>query len=168
MIDENFQPAITLMTDYQIPGAGIILALIILYLLGIIGKNFIGKKVLRLIQEFLLRIPIVKGVYSIVKKMTESFTALSNETSGKIVAVPYPSESSLTLGIAMSSFLYKGRKSIAVYIPSPPSPQSGNLTIFSEEQVEFVDISMGIFMQYIFSNGAAAPSAINIVTKKDT
>src|SRR5437763_1796538 len=59
----------------QIPGMGILLVLLSLYLIGLIISNVIGRQVFNFIGRVSERIPFVKFIYQIGKELSESFSA---------------------------------------------------------------------------------------------
>src|ERR1700686_3800695 len=54
----------------QIPGLGILLLLISLYIIGLIFSNVVGRQIFAFIGNVTERIPIIKFIYSIGKQIS--------------------------------------------------------------------------------------------------
>ena len=63
----------------QIPGLGILLTLVLIYFIGVIVTNFLGKKIFSLGEKILKRVPFVSTIYSTLKQITETFTGKASD-----------------------------------------------------------------------------------------
>ena len=74
---------------FAIPGLEILLSVIFITIIGGISLSFIGKRILKFVNDLFKRIPILRTIYSAIGQMTESFTN-SNNTSKSVVLLEYP------------------------------------------------------------------------------
>ena len=82
-----------------IPGLGIILTIILIYLLGIIVTNFLGRKIFDLGESIVKRVPIVSMIYTTLKQITDTFTKGTTDAFDGVVYIQYPREGLWTLYI---------------------------------------------------------------------
>ena len=86
---------------YSIPGIEILISLIFITIVGGLSLSFLGKRILKLIDDLFKRIPFLRTIYSAILQMTESF---SNKNNGKksVVLVEYPRKNVWAVGFAVS------------------------------------------------------------------
>ena len=73
-----------------IPGLGIILTIILIYFLGIIVTNFLGRKIFNLGESIVKRVPIVSMIYTTLKQITDTFTKGTTDAFDGVVYIQYP------------------------------------------------------------------------------
>ena len=146
---------------FSIPGLEIAISIIIITLIGFISLSFIGKKILKLINDLLKKIPFLRTIHSAVGQMTESF---ANKKGKKktVVLVQYPSKGSWAVGFATKD--NKGEiskkindKLVNVFIPTTPNPTSGFLLMFPKKEVIYLDMSFEEASKFIVSAGTSNP-----------
>ena len=146
---------------YNIPGVEIIISLILITLIGWLSLSFIGKKLLKIFEDILKRIPILRTIYSAITQMTETFTKSEGNTKN-VVLVEYPRKGSWAVGFATkentSGIAEKTKRNlINVFIPTTPNPTSGFLLMFPKEEVIFLDITFEQASKFIVSAGTSDP-----------
>lgn len=161
-LDSVLNPIVTRYTGYQLPGLGIAITLLVILLVGIVAHSVIGGRLFRAWERFLVRVPVVRTVYSPAKQLLEAFTA-SSETSFKRVAlVQYPRKGVWVIGfLAQDVDLSKGGiegKYRAVFIPSTPAPFSGFMAMISTDDIRQLDIPVEEAVKFLVSGGVASPS----------
>ncbi|MBC8017517.1 MAG: DUF502 domain-containing protein, partial [Verrucomicrobia bacterium] len=57
----------------HIPGIGMITGAVVIYLTGLVATNVLGKRLLKLGDDLLTRIPLVKSIYTSSKQLTKVF-----------------------------------------------------------------------------------------------
>ena len=67
----------------DIPGLGIILTIILIYILGLLMTNFLGRRVFNLGENIVKKVPILNTIYTTLKQITDTFTILFNYMSQK-------------------------------------------------------------------------------------
>ncbi len=146
---------------FSIPGLEIALAIIFISLIGFISLSFIGKKILKLINDLLKKIPLLRTIYSAIGQMTETF---ANKKGNKksVVLVPYPSKGIWAVGFATKD--NKGEISkktndnlVNVFVPTTPNPTSGFLLMFPKEEVIYLDMTFEEASKFIVSAGTSNP-----------
>ena len=81
IIPENINPNNYL--PYSIPGVEIFISLIIITIVGGLSLSFLGKKILKIIDDLFKRIPFLRTIYSAIVQMTETFSKKDNNKNGE-------------------------------------------------------------------------------------
>tara|TARA_B100000902_G_scaffold360270_1_gene376766 strand:- start:2384 stop:2998 length:615 start_codon:yes stop_codon:yes gene_type:complete len=157
IIPQNLNPNSYL--PYAIPGIEILISIILITIVGGLSLSFLGKKILKLIDDLFKRIPFLRTIYSSILQMTESF---SNKDSSKksVVLIEYPRKGVWAVGFATKE--NKGematkanQKLINVFIPTTPNPTSGFLLMFPIEDVIYLNMTFEEASRFIVSAGTA-------------
>ena len=146
---------------YDIPGVEIIISIFLITFIGWLSLSFIGKRLLKLFEDVLKRIPILRTIYSAITQMTETFTK-SEGNSKNVVLVEYPRKGSWAVGFATkentSAISEKTKQNLVnVFIPTTPNPTSGFLLMFPKEEVIYLDITFEQASKFIVSAGTSDP-----------
>ena len=87
LLPPSFRPQA--LVGFALPGAGLVLALVIVLLTGLLVTNLIGRRLIVWGEDLLNRIPVVRSVYGGVKSFAESVLSQSNSFR-KVVMIEYP------------------------------------------------------------------------------
>ena len=157
IIPQNINPNNYL--PYAIPGIEILISIIFITIVGGLSLSFLGKRILKLIDDLFKRIPFLRTIYSAILQMTESF---SNKDSDKksVVLVEYPRKGVWAVGFATKE--NKGimaektnQKLINVFVPTTPNPTSGFLLMFPIEDVIYLNMTFEEASKFIVSAGTS-------------
>ncbi len=147
---------------FYIPGLGTILTLLIVLLTGLATRNFVGTQVVYLWESLLIRIPVVKSIYSSVKQVSDTLFSSSGNAFRKAMLVQYPREGSWTIafltgvpGGDVKNHLQGDY--ISVYVPTTPNPTSGFFLMMPRADAIELDMSVDAALKYIVSMGVVAP-----------
>jgi len=159
LIPEEINPNSYL--PFSIPGLEIALSIIFITLIGFISLSFIGKRVLKLINDLLKKIPFLRTIYSAIGQMTESFASKKNKKKS-VVLVQYPRKGSWAVGFATKD--NKGEISkktneelVNVFVPTTPNPTSGFLLMFPKKEIIYLDMNFEEASKFIVSAGTSNP-----------
>jgi len=160
-IDGVLQPGIEALFDRKIQGLGAVILVILVYLVGLIGAFFLGKRLIRLTQNLLLKVPIISAVYSSAKQLIESFSGSSATGFKRVVVIEYPRTGTWTIGFFTGTSSDENGNPLAlVYIPTAPTPNSGWVAILPAQDVYDTDMSVQEALRVVLSGGIAAPPQI--------
>ena len=142
---------------FDIPGAEILIALVIITFIGWLSLSFLGKKFFELFNNILKKIPILRTIYSAIGQMTESFTKTDNKQKS-VVLLEYPRKGVWAVGFATkeNEGLIKEKIKedlINVFVPTTPNPTSGLLLLVPKKDLIFLDISFEQASKFIVSAG---------------
>lgn len=149
---------------FHVPGLGILLAVLLTLLAGVVTSHVIGERLLEVAEEVFQRIPVYKWVYRTIKQMVEAFSPENKAAFRSVVVVEYPRLGAYSLGFvtnAMTLDLPDGtsKAMVSVYIPTN-HVYFGEIVLFPKEQVIPTSISIQQGIQCSLSAGAAIPERL--------
>ncbi len=138
------------------------LAIVLVSVVGLAARHYLGKKLIELMDNVLLRVPLLNKIYGAIKQVNEAFTS-GNKTAFKtVVLVEFPREGMYSIGFLTSEqheevqVKTKG-KVVCVFVPTTPNPTSGFLVLVPEDKVTKLDMSVADGIKYIISLGSISP-----------
>ena len=150
---------------FAIPGLEILLSVIFITIIGGISLSFIGKRILKFVNDLFKRIPILRTIYSAIGQMTESFAPNKSNNKKSVVLIEYPRKGSWAVGFATKD--NKGEISrktnselVNVFVPTTPNPTSGFLLMFPKDEIIYLDMSFEEASKFIVSAGTS-----DVITK---
>ena len=158
IIPENINPNSYL--PFAIPGIEIIISIIFITIVGGLSLSFLGKKILKLIDDLFKRIPFLRTIYSAILQMTETFSKKDDDKKS-VVLVEYPRKGVWAVGFATKENKGEmaqktGKNLINVFVPTTPNPTSGFLLMFPIEDVIYLNMSFEEASKFIVSAGTSA------------
>ena len=158
LIPENINPNSYL--PFAIPGLEIIISIIIITIVGGLSLSFLGKRILKLIDDLFKRIPFLRTIYSAILQMTESFSNKENDKKS-VVLVQYPRKDVWAVGFATKENKGEmaqktGQKLINVFVPTTPNPTSGFLLMFPIDDVIYLNMTFEEASKFIVSAGTSS------------
>ena len=157
IIPENINPNSYL--PYAIPGIEILISILFITVVGGLSLSFLGKRVLKLIDDLFKRIPVLRTIYSAILQMTESFSNKNNDKKS-VVLIEYPRKGVWAVGFATKEnkgemSIKTNQKLINVFVPTTPNPTSGFLLMFPVEEVIYLNMTFEEASRFIVSAGTA-------------
>ncbi len=149
-----------LMDEWHIPGMGFLFLAIFIFAVGFVGTNFIGKKVVALGEKVLHNIPVVRVIYTSIKKVVDTVSLTETPTFEKMVLITYPREPLKTLGIVCCDTpggIADGEKMLNVFVPTSPNPTTGFLFMLPEKETTPLKMSVEEGLKMIISFGMTNP-----------
>jgi uncharacterized membrane protein len=161
--DNIVSPIIDPRIGFHIPGLGLIVSLILIYLLGLLITNVLGRSLFGLFEKWLNFIPLVRTVYQTTKQIMSAFS-LSKTDFQRVVYVEYPRKGIWTLGFVTGTAVGKdGSKFFTLFLPTTPNPTSGWALFVREDEVISSDMTIEEGLKAIISAGSIIPPQINLV-----
>ena len=158
IIPENINPNNYL--PFAIPGIEIIISVILITIVGGLSLSFLGKRILKLIDDLFKRIPVLRTIYSAIVQMTETFSNKDDNDKKSVVLVEYPRKGVWAVGFATKE--NKGemaqktnQKLINVFVPTTPNPTSGFLLMFPIDDVIYLNMTFEEASKFIVSAGTS-------------
>jgi len=135
--------------------------LVILFLVGALVGNLLGRQLLQWMEELVLRIPVVKGVYGATKQLMTAIQQGKGGSFREVVLVEWPHPGAYTLGMVArqdcSWAIPGGESMVAVYVPTAPNPTSGYVIMVERSKLRSVDMSPEQVLTWAVSAGVVAP-----------
>jgi len=149
-------------TGYKIPGIGIIITILIVFIVGVLIR-LSRDRLFRLLEKIFFNLPLVNKIYFPIKRVVNFLFFPPKKTFKNAVLVEYPRKGIYSIGFVtnegFSEFNKKtGKKLYNVFIPSSPSPLTGFTIIVSEEDLIFLDMEMEEAIKLVVSGGLLNPN----------
>lgn len=166
-VDGLLGPFYDSILGYHIPGIGFVSAIVLIFIVGVISTNVLGKKVIKSFEKLMLRIPLFKSIYTAIKQIVDAFSPENKASSFKrFVIVEYPRPGVFVFGFLTKECTIRadkdGRESSlrAVYIPTN-NFYLGEIALFKNEEVFYTNIPVDEGIKIILSAGIATPNRIS-------
>lgn len=148
---------------FHIPGFGVLLTLAILLSVGAVTSNFLGKKLVVWWDAILNRIPVVRSIYSSVKKVSDTLFSESGNAFRKAVLVQWPRPDVWTIGFVTGTpggdvANYLVGDYLSVYVPTTPNPTGGYFVMLRRSDCIELRMSVDEALRYVISMGVVAPN----------
>jgi len=147
---------------FTIPGIGILLALLVLLGTGLIAANYFGKRFVDFWESLLERIPLVRNIYSAVKRFVEIILSDSTQSFSRVLLIEYPRKGLYSLSFQTSKDLGEiqdrtGDDVVCVFVPTTPNPTSGLILMVPEKDVIELDMNVEDALKMVISLGVVVP-----------
>lgn len=143
-----------------------ILLLILLFLIGALTRNFLGRKLYQMGDALLRRIPVINKIYVSVRQISEALLDQGQHLFKEVVLVEYPRKGIFVLGFITApvpeGFGVGANASIpasmvSVFIPTAPNPTSGFVIFVPRSEIIVLPMSVTDAMKLVVSGGAVFP-----------
>lgn len=162
LIPEAWQP--DALFGFHVPGFGILMALTIVTLTGVVAANFLGQQLLDWGERLLARIPFVRSVYSGVKQLFESLFSGKGESFRKVVLLEYPRKGLWTVAFLTGETKGEaqqltGEDVVNIFVPTTPNPTGGFFLMVPRRDIIELEMSVDDGLKMILSVGVVVPGA---------
>ena len=142
----------------DIPGLGIILTIILIYVLGLIVTNFLGRKIFDIGESIVKRVPIVSVIYTTLKQITDTFTKGTTDAFDGVVYIQYPRQGLWTMAFISGESKNKdGIPYFHLFVPTTPNPTSGFFLMIPQADSISTGMTVEEGLKTIISGGLLAP-----------
>lgn len=150
---------------FTIPGLGIVVLIVTMTLVGMFAAGFIGKFFIRLGDWIVKRIPLISTVYSLLKKVFETFLSDKTSAFSKVVLLEYPRKGIWILGLVSTDTEGEVKdilkqEMVNVFVPTTPNPTSGFLIFMPKQDLIYLDMSVEEALKFIISGGIVSPEEV--------
>ncbi len=151
---------------FEVPGVGLIVALIVITLIGALAANLVGRTVLHYWEYFLGRMPVVRSVYSAVKQIFQTAFAKPGSNFQQVGLIEFPREGAHVVVFVARQLdsqeigLKPGDAMYSVFMPTTPNPTSGFLFFLHKEEVIILDLTVEEGAKLVISAGLVSPERL--------
>jgi uncharacterized membrane protein len=159
-IDDFFSPVYQQMIGRRIPGLGFLTAVIIIFIMGTIARNVVGRRIIARIERILERVPIFRSIYPSVKQLLESFSPQKRDAFKAVILAEHPRKGEYVFGFVTSEVLIEGvegkRAMVTVFVPSN-NLYLGDVIVVPKEDTLSTGLTVEEGIRIILSAGTATP-----------
>jgi uncharacterized membrane protein len=162
-IDGILSPVLEAWIGRPIPGLGFLSMVVIIFLVGLLTRNLVGRLMFTWFENLLRSIPFVRAVYGAIKDLVNAFSlGGKGKTFREVVLLEYPRTGLYTLGFVTNQTTFrdadgKDTELINVYIPNPPNPTSGVLILVPRRDAMHLDLTIEQGLKFVLSGGIVTP-----------
>ena len=147
-----------------VPGFGIVLALLVLFLTGFLARDLLGEKLIEGVESLIRRIPVIGPVYGGAKTFSETVLTDKGTSFKQVVMVEFPRKGAWSIGFLMSENFEEirtrtGEDMVQVFVPTTPNPTTGFLIAVHRREVMFMDTTVDDAFKMIFTLGVITPGS---------
>ena len=160
LLPEPYKPSNLFGID--LPGMGIVMALVLIVAIGAVTTHFIGSYLMGLVNSIMERIPLVRTVYKATRQLLEAILGDNSKSFQRVVMVQFPDRGRWVIGFVTGKSAlpaeHGGDPFVSVFIPSTPLPTTGWLLFVDESELLQLDMSVEEGMKLVLSGGALPPA----------
>jgi len=154
----NPGPHLENLIGFNIPGIGLIVVVVALFLLGVIASNFIGGSVLRFGERILERVPFVRNLYGGLKQIVNTVAKSDERNFKEVCLVEYPRPGLWAIGFVTADLKGAPTKHlkgdyVSIFVPTTPNPTSGFLLFSKRKDIKVLDMTPEEGAKMIISGG---------------
>ena len=147
---------------FKIPGLGIIIVVLGVFIVGILVRNYVGGKIVAFGESIVYKIPLIRPLYSAVKQLLAAIFSQSDETFRRVVLIEYPRRGMYAIAFVTGSCGGEVQRKIKdrvinVFLPTTPNPTSGFYLLVRESETIPLSMSVEDAFKLIISGGVVTP-----------
>jgi len=171
LIPQKYLPEAIFNLDTTIPGSGIILVLLVIFITGVMVTNILGRKLVALWEKVLNKIPGFRNIYNVLKKVSDTVFNTSTESFRKAFLIQYPSKGIWVIAFQSGDYRSEaesiiGEEIMNLFVPTTPNPTSGFFVLMAKKDAFELDMSVEEAFKLVISAGVVTPNSVKIKDEK--
>ena len=151
-----------------IRGLGIATLILLIFTVGLLATNIIGRRIVTHWEDWLHRVPVVRGIYATLKAMMDILSFGERKKYNRVVLIQFPKNGHYCFAFVTGALegqvqTIADQPLVNVYVPTSPNPTSGYFLLVPEREVVPLDISVEEAMKLIVSGGLYQPTQAAVV-----
>ncbi|MCB2210785.1 DUF502 domain-containing protein [bacterium] len=140
-------------------GIGFITLILLIIATGWFSRQYLGDRLVKLVNKWFEHIPLVNKVYSAVLQISQALLGGQREVFKYAVIIEYPKEHVYSIGFVTQDTRGAPQDAVAedvisIFVPTTPNPTSGYLLFVPKKDVAFLNMSVEEALKLIISAGA--------------
>lgn len=165
----RFQPEV--MYGRSIPGLGILVTILLIIFAGLFTRLYLGRKLVKLGDIIISKIPIGRSVYTIMKEFLYGIFNRDKERFKGVALIEWPRKGCHMFGFITGyrTSLLPGESSkkwVSMFVPTTPNPTSGFYVMLPEEDVKPMDITIDHAFKILITAGFITTNEGKVSVKK--
>lgn len=146
-----------------VPGLGIVLSLLLLFVTGVVVKNLFGGQMVAGLESLVRRIPVVGSVYGGAKTFSETVLTDKGKSFKQVVMLEFPRKGVFSIGFITSHELEEAQAKTeqevtSVFVPTTPNPTTGFLVMAPKEELIHMDMTVDEAFKMLLTLGVVVPT----------
>jgi uncharacterized membrane protein len=160
-LDGILSPVIDPLVGFHIPGIGLLGVVALLYLVGLLAANVLGRQILAATETLLLRMPVARAIYLASKQMMDTLRLPGKGAFQRVVLVEYPRKQvwALAFVTGMARHETDSTPVLHLFVPTSPNPTSGMMLILRESEVVELKMTVEAGIRLVVTGGILSPQS---------
>jgi len=146
----------------SVPGIGVIMVLLVVTIIGFLVTNFFGRFMVKLGENMVSRVPVVRTIYGVLKQIFDAVLAQSEGAFREVVLIEYPRKGIWVLGFVTSATQGEVQRvtveeMVNVFLPTTPNPTSGFLLFVPRKDCITMNMTVEEGVKLVISGGIVSP-----------
>lgn len=154
-----------------VPGFGLAIFVVLIFLLGVIARNVVGRRILSFGERLFARIPVLRPIYLGAREVTRAFSAERTKSFRRVVLIPFPYADVRAVGFVTGEFTEPGPdgpvKLVSVFMPTTPNPTTGFYLVYPESVIRDTSLSVEEGVRLVISGGLVGGSSVRFFAPKE-
>ena len=156
---------------FNIPGTGLIVAVLLLIIIGFFTASFFGKFFVKIGEKFINRLAVFRSIYNALKQVFQTVLGSSSKAFREVVLIQYPRKgiwavAFITAQTSGEVLKKLKKKHVNVFLPTTPNPTSGFMLIIPDKDLIKLNMNIEQGMKLVISGGIITPQAKDNLLKK--
>lgn len=149
--------------DFDVPGFGLFVFFVFTTVVGYFTKNLFGRQIVRTLESWVERMPVVRSIYNALKQIVETILSQSSSSFQKACIIEYPRRGLWSIAFVATRTTGEipgragARDLVSVFLPSTPNPTTGFLLFVPAEDVILLDMTIEEAAKLVISGGLVVP-----------
>jgi len=170
IIPYKYQPDQIL--PFHVPGLGIIFTLILIFVVGLVTKSYLGKKIVKLGEMLVGKIPLVRGIYNAIKQLVDAIISDKGNSFKKVVLIEYPRKGLHSIAFVTGDTRGEIKERISqdtinLFVPTTPNPTSGFYIVILKSDVIPLTMTVEEAFTLIMSGGIITPLDVSKIIERE-
>jgi len=140
----------------------LVLAASIITLIGSLARVYLGRQIIQMVDQVMLKVPLLNKVYGAIKQVNDAFATNKNSSFKQVVMVEFPREGIYSIGFITGDQHQEVQtktkeKIVSIFVPTTPNPTTGFLILVPESKVTKLEMEVADGIKFIISLGSVAP-----------
>ncbi len=145
-----------------VPGISLVATFLLILLVGVLAANIFGRSLVTFSENLVDRIPLVKGVYTLFKQVSDTVLKRDHGAFRKVVLIEYPRKEIWAVAFVTGKSTGEVQRVTAenlvnVFVPTTPNPTSGFYILVPEEDLIVLKMTVEEAFKLIISGGMVTP-----------
>ena len=147
---------------FHIPGFGLIITVVLIFVIGLITQSYLGKKLVFLGEWILGKIPLVRNIYIGIKQLVTAIFVENSRAFKQVVMIEYPRKDiwviAFLTGVTEGEVQDRTKKEVVnVFVPTTPNPTSGFYLLVPKKDIINLNMTVEEAFKLIVSGGIVSP-----------
>jgi uncharacterized membrane protein len=155
IVDGLLGRLLPILVGHAIPGLGLVASIVVIFIIGALATNVLGRRVVGLFERLLLRVPLARSIYSATKSISDTVFLQRRAAFQRPVLVEWPRRGSYSIGFVTGATagLPAGGRALNVFVVSTPNPTTGFLMLVPERDAVALEMSVEDALKIVMSGG---------------